>query len=348
MNPHRKSLKELFIRNRIRFLLLLSLFLILAGGGIGVIGYAVGGFHPNIFYADYGEAPATIKTDSFDPSIREIRIDLASDNILIRQSDSHSVNAVYNDSFFACEDDGEELRISARRHQETISFWQRWYRVVNFNTQPNHDGLLIEIPEKFSGTLRVNSDHGHLIIDNLDTKADIALKSNSGNIELYDVTAQGDPSIQMRHGNLSIQQSYFAQSLDINNESGSLTLESVESKQLRITGDHINCQLAQVTGDSLEIKTESTNTDLSNVIMQDRIHFRSNHGNLLAEGIFSPNMALFAKSGNLYVNIAGSKFDYDHIYKIDDWRLEEDRHLSGGKVFIYGSDHGTAEIDFDK
>lgn len=373
------SLKQLFVKSKIKFSLFLALVLILLGGVISFLGLLAGNFSREMFYVNH-DYVSDIKMESISALPPLINFDCNASRIVLKQSQDKNITVEYDANLidFDCTEDHLKIRSSANSPKYS---GYKWYRTINNGIIYTPEEVILNIPKGYSGDIELQVPYGDISFAGIDA-ASISVSSNNGDIELSEVTAAKNLRVNSEYGRMKLDNINCARRLDLessngnislknisaedfqsDNQYGSTTIEYLDTETLSVMTNNGDIDLSSVNADSsifindyglsslsdvsgkeLELNSGSGEIELANVMMEDYIRAECQYGDIRLRDSYGRNMILFSENGSIKGRINAPKSSFDIIYNIGSY--DDAKFNSGGSSLLYGTNYGSTDISF--
>lgn len=186
---------------------------------------------------------------------------------------------------------------------------RRWYECFGIlwsSDDVNEMKITVYLPEQSYHSLHIQSQSGNIALNSVQVQGSVDLKTNSGNLQLEDLTAQ-DLTVETTSGNITLKAIKAQDRLDVKSNSGTLRLEDVITKELvcATTSGDITLNTVKAQG-RLDLKSNSGTLRLENVIAQELI-CATTSGDIWFKDSDAGMLEIYSNSGCVKGNLLSEK-----------------------------------------
>jgi len=286
---------------------------ILIGLVMAVLAFFMGLDPANLkgFFTDT-EAYGEMLTETSDQTLNEIHVDVDTRNIIVHyvEEDTFSMTYYKHESKDTWTFDDTVEGIFSVTHKEKNIFFnflifkyvpvelrtvnlyipQGW--VIDYQLRTDTGDTRLSFDETIIvGSLTITSDTGDTYVNNVETE-DVSIESDTGNIVLRDVLADG--------------------SITLSNNTGNISLTDVTGEDITSTDDTGNTTFTRVIGDQVSIDVDTGRITLENSTFTGALVITSSTGDVIITEAMATSYDIESDTGDVRLTFEDtSMFSYD-------------------------------------
>lgn len=383
MKQKNSSLKEVFIRGKIKFLALAGLCLIIIGGIIGMIPLALSNFSFYELYSDPDNPP-----DMISETVKElpdgISIVVYDIEVSISPSSNGEISMNYDSRSVSYELKNGSLVFKSERQPGILNTDHKWYQ-IQVDLPPRHQGLELFLPKDYSGSIDVKNDYGTTKIEGIENLGSLRTESSNGTVLLDNMTIEDSVSFSSDYGDVYVENSELKNSMTADsyngalivkdcsvggslslsaeygginlknvscgdvvsavNESSDISLKNVSAKGgFDIESQYGDCLFDELSGKSLKADLYNGSADIVKTKTEDTIHVVSEYGVITLDKAYAPHMTLFS-SRDVNGTVAAFESDFDFVLQVTD--IKDTAINENSSYLIYGSEYGNCRLKLE-